>query len=103
MAASKRQLQREAKRATKKTVGSQGLSSTIRRTSDTVRSITIVDESPSPLPSAQNIAVSLEQEFSELESSPSAPVISEEDRYKSQTEQRNEQTQVGIRMFINSD
>jgi hypothetical protein len=103
MAASKRQLQREAKRATKKSVGSQGLSSTIRRTSDTVRSITIVDESPSQLPSAQNITVSLEQESGELESSPSAPVISEEDRYKSQTEQRNEQTQVGIRMFINSD
>lgn len=93
MAATKRQIQREAKRATKRSVASQGPTSTLRRTSDSIRTITTLDESPT---SAETIPTSLEKKADELLSLPIPPIILEEpeDSFRTQKEQHSEQTQV---------
>jgi hypothetical protein len=96
MKPNKRQLKLESKRATKTSTGTQGPASIIHRTSDSVRSIRVIDERPTQLLSAHKLAASLEQEAKEISSSPDTPIIPKEDCYQTQNEQLNEQTQVGI-------
>lgn len=98
MKPTKRQLKLEARSATKTGTGTQGPASIIHRTSDAVRSIRVVDERPTQLLSPHKVPTSLEQEVNDLSSSASAsaPIISEDDGYKTQNEQMNEQTQVSI-------